>query len=217
MFKPQEGEYPVNLLRYLQVPVIDEEKQEQILFQILDDNFPENYLDMILMYFSLGHTPKEIEEALGMKRVNDKIGSFRRRIWRKPEWMQELSLEADLQQTQVVHPSDYYYGDGEAPEDEDPIDGLLISVGKHYHEDEGLLIRSLQKVVVDNALEALNARERLVIDYLFFQQLKMSEIAEKMGVTRSRIQQISAKALRKMKNKIELNTPGEMLLDILNF
>ena len=55
-----------------------------------------------------------------------------------------------------------------------------------------------------NAIQLLNPREADIIDHRFFEGESLHESGRRMGVTRERVRQIEAGALRKLKKVSEL-------------
>ncbi len=59
------------------------------------------------------------------------------------------------------------------------------------------------KSVIAQSIDELNENERAVISLYYYEELKLKDIARVLGVTQSRVSQIHAKALMKMKNKLK--------------
>lgn len=53
-----------------------------------------------------------------------------------------------------------------------------------------------------NSLSELNEKERLVVQYYYFEEMVLKEIGSKLGVSESRVCQIHSKALEKLKTKL---------------
>lgn len=59
------------------------------------------------------------------------------------------------------------------------------------------------KNVIAQSIDQLNDSERAVISLYYYEELKLKDIARVLGVTQSRVSQIHAKALLKMKTKLK--------------
>lgn len=59
------------------------------------------------------------------------------------------------------------------------------------------------KTVIANSIDRLNEKERLVISLYYYEELKLKDIAQILGLTQSRVSQIHANALRKMKHALQ--------------
>lgn len=77
---------------------------------------------------------------------------------------------------------------------------ITNSQGKGSPEPEILYIELKEKLV--EAIELLNEKERLVVTLYYYENLKLKEIAEILGVTESRVSQIHSASLIKMKHKL---------------
>jgi len=58
------------------------------------------------------------------------------------------------------------------------------------------------KLKLVEAIDLLNEKERLVVTLYYYENLKLKEIAEILGVTESRVSQIHSAAIIKMKNRL---------------
>ncbi len=67
--------------------------------------------------------------------------------------------------------------------------------------ESGLLQEELKQKLIE-AIDNLNEKERLVVSLYYYENLKLKEIAEVMGITESRVSQIHSAAIIKMKNKL---------------
>jgi RNA polymerase sigma factor for flagellar operon FliA len=76
----------------------------------------------------------------------------------------------------------------------------------HNQRDKGLpeseLLYDELKAKLTEAIEELNERERLVVTLYYYENLKLKEIAEVLGVTESRVSQIHSASIIKMKHRL---------------
>jgi RNA polymerase sigma factor for flagellar operon FliA len=83
--------------------------------------------------------------------------------------------------------------------EEDLLSLLMDEKGKHPFN---LLSLVELKKVLAQAIDDLSPKERTVISLYYFEELTLKEIGEVMGFTESRICQIHAKAILKLRQKI---------------
>ena len=57
-----------------------------------------------------------------------------------------------------------------------------------------------EHALLNEALRHLNDRKRLVLQLYFFEEMKLREIGETLGVTESRVCQIQSEALNQLKS-----------------
>nr|WP_236953947.1 MULTISPECIES: sigma-70 family RNA polymerase sigma factor [Burkholderiales] len=69
--------------------------------------------------------------------------------------------------------------------------------------------------IIQDALDSLTPREASVIRERFFSDSSLDEIAEKMEVTRERVRQIEAKALRKLRHKSRIPQELAGIADVI--
>jgi RNA polymerase sigma factor for flagellar operon FliA len=67
---------------------------------------------------------------------------------------------------------------------------------------DGRLERSEVKALLMDALEALPEKERLALSLYYYEELTMREVGEVLGVTESRVSQLHAKALLRLKSRL---------------
>lgn len=78
----------------------------------------------------------------------------------------------------------------------------LISETQNDGTPESELVRDELKSKLMEAIDMLNDKERLVVTLYYYEELKLKEIAEVIGVTESRVSQIHSAAIIKMKGKL---------------
>ncbi len=67
---------------------------------------------------------------------------------------------------------------------------------------EGVLLYAELKEKLAEAIDLLNEKERLVVTLYYYENLKLKEIAEVMGITESRVSQIHSASIVKMKKRL---------------
>ncbi|MCR5481621.1 MAG: FliA/WhiG family RNA polymerase sigma factor [Clostridia bacterium] len=67
---------------------------------------------------------------------------------------------------------------------------------------EGVLLYGELKEKLAEAIDLLNEKERLVVTLYYYENLKLKEIAEVMGITESRVSQIHSASIVKMKKRL---------------
>jgi len=80
------------------------------------------------------------------------------------------------------------------------IDVHLLQSNSHELHDTCKPDIKLLKTKIDEALNTLDAREQFVMHERFYKQKTYDEICKKLPLTRSRIQQIELRALRRLRN-----------------
>jgi len=78
--------------------------------------------------------------------------------------------------------------------------GEMVRCQKETPVEDLLQIESCTHL--QNGIEQLEERERMVIELYYYKGLKLREIGEEMGVTESRVCQIRAAAIRNLRKKI---------------
>ncbi|WP_272151829.1 sigma-70 family RNA polymerase sigma factor [Tenacibaculum aiptasiae] len=78
----------------------------------------------------------------------------------------------------------------------------IYSTGEISNSDKGLLLESL-RIEIRRALELLSSREAIIITFHYGlgenEPMSLTEIAEKINLTRERVRQIKEKAIRRLK------------------
>lgn len=78
----------------------------------------------------------------------------------------------------------------------------LIDNSKDWETPEQRILHGELKEKLIEAIDLLNERERLVISLYYYENLKLKEIAEVLGVTESRVSQIHSASILKMKHNL---------------
>ncbi len=82
------------------------------------------------------------------------------------------------------------------------ITAAEIVPGQGAEEIQGVLIREDETSAVREALARLPERDRLVMTLYYYEELKMHQIADILGVTESRISQIRSKVLKTLRSEV---------------
>lgn len=86
-------------------------------------------------------------------------------------------------------------------ESDGPTIGDLIA-GATGEEVENRITQSEEMEVMRDEILRLNERERIVLSLYYFEDLKLREIAEVLGLTESRVSQIRTKTLRTLRDRM---------------
>jgi len=96
----------------------------------------------------------------------------------------------------------------QAEEGEGPTIGELLAASSGTEVEDGL-IRDEEKAAMRREFLRLPERERVVLMLYYFDELKLREIAEVLGLTESRISQIRTKALKTLRARLKPHREGE--------
>ncbi len=86
-------------------------------------------------------------------------------------------------------------------ESDGPTIGDLLAGGTGTEVEDGITQQEEISVMREEILR-LNERERVVLSLYYFEDLKLREIAEVLGLTESRVSQIRTKALRTLRDRM---------------
>jgi RNA polymerase sigma factor for flagellar operon FliA len=79
----------------------------------------------------------------------------------------------------------------------------------HEHSIEDEINREQEKEILTQALTRLKEQERIVLTLYYFEELKLHEIADVLDLTESRVSQIRAKALTRLRGELShFRTPA---------
>lgn len=78
----------------------------------------------------------------------------------------------------------------------------LITEERSDDSPEATVLQDELKTKLAEAIDQLKEKERLVVSLYYYENLKLKEIAEVLGVTESRVSQIHSQAMIKMKNRL---------------
>ena len=126
--------------------------------------------------------------------VAEHLGIDRQTLWR---W------QADAES--AVHVSlDHSASDGDSPVA--PPEFLSVDPDLSAEED---LNREQEREILKSALRQLKDQERIVLTLYYFEELKLHEIADVLGLTESRVSQIRTKALGRLRSQLaSFRTPA---------
>jgi len=79
----------------------------------------------------------------------------------------------------------------------------LITEEKSDDSPESQMLYNELKEKLGEAVDQLKEKERLVVSLYYYENLKLKEIAEVLGVTESRVSQIHSQAMIKMRNRLK--------------
>jgi RNA polymerase sigma factor for flagellar operon FliA len=79
----------------------------------------------------------------------------------------------------------------------------LITEEKADDSPESKILLNELKMKLGEAIDQLKEKERLVVSLYYYENLKLKEIAEVLGVTESRVSQIHSQAMIKMRNRLK--------------
>ena len=82
------------------------------------------------------------------------------------------------------------------------IQTLDVSYDVDQQPEERIFKKELRSELIQ-AIDSLSERERLVVSLYYYEHLRLYEIAEVLGVSESRVCQLHAKAISKMKTRLE--------------
>ena len=79
----------------------------------------------------------------------------------------------------------------------------LITEERADDSPESTILMDELKSKLGEAIDQLKEKERLVVSLYYYENLKLKEIAEVLGVTESRVSQIHSQAMIKMRNRLK--------------
>jgi RNA polymerase sigma-B factor len=152
------------------------------------------------------HVPRSVKELrVRLARVLDTLSA---ELGRSPT-IEELAKAAGAEEEQVIEAleSDQAYTARSlsAPVDDESGGSLLELVG----EPEGGYAQVEEGALVQAGLEALDPRERRIVELRFFQGLTQSQIAAEIGISQMHVSRLLRSALQTMRGRIEGDLGGE--------
>jgi RNA polymerase sigma-B factor len=146
------------------------------------------------------HVPRGVKE-LGA-RLARLVDSMTVELGRSPT-IEELAKAADAEEDEVIEALEsvhaYSAQSLSAPFDEESPGGLADLVG----EDEQGYEQIEEGAVVEAGLEALDDRERRIVELRFFAGLTQSQIAAEIGISQMHVSRLLRHALQTMRGRIE--------------
>ena len=152
------------------------------------------------------HVPRRLKElSLRLSRTLDQLTT---ELGRSPT-IAELAAAAGVEEEDAIDALDsmnaYSTRSLHAPFDDDSDDSLSEKLG-----DEELGYAEVEDgAIVDAGLDALDERERQIVELRFFHELTQSQIASEIGISQMHVSRLLRRALATMRGRIEEGTPRE--------
>jgi RNA polymerase sigma-B factor len=152
------------------------------------------------------HVPRRLKElSLRLSRTLDQLTT---ELGRSPT-IAELAAAAGVEEEDAIDALDsmnaYSTRSLHAPFDDDSDDSLSEKLGT----DELGYAEVEDGAIVDAGLDALDARERQIVELRFFHELTQSQIASEIGISQMHVSRLLRRALATMRGRIEEGTPRE--------
>jgi RNA polymerase sigma-B factor len=152
------------------------------------------------------HVPRRLKElSLRLSRTLDLLTT---ELGRSPT-LAELAAAAGVEEEDAIDALDsmnaYSTRSLHAPFDDDSDDSLSEKLGT----DELGYAEVEDGAIVDAGLDALDARERQIVELRFFHELTQSQIASEIGISQMHVSRLLRRALATMRGRIEEGTPRE--------
>jgi RNA polymerase sigma factor for flagellar operon FliA len=108
-------------------------------------------------------------------------------------WRWESEIESSVQLS---------FDQGTGDQD-DPIPSPIRFLSSDANESADARVAKEQEVaLLRGAIQQLGQQERTVLTLYYFEELKLHQIAKVLGVTESRVSQICAKAIKRLREKL---------------
>jgi RNA polymerase sigma-B factor len=152
------------------------------------------------------HVPRRLKElSLRLSRTLDQLTT---ELGRSPT-IAELAAAAGVEEEEAIDALDsmnaYSTRSLHAPFDDDSDDSLSEKLGT----DELGYADVEDSAIVDAGLDALDDRERQIVELRFFHELTQSQIASEIGISQMHVSRLLRRALATMRGRIEEGTPRE--------
>jgi RNA polymerase sigma-B factor len=152
------------------------------------------------------HVPRRLKElSLRLSRTLDQLTT---ELGRSPT-LAELAAAAGVEEEDAIDALDsmnaYSTRSLHAPFDDDSDDSLSEKLGT----DELGYAEVEDGAIVDAGLDALDDRERQIVELRFFHELTQSQIASEIGISKMHVSRLLRRALATMRGRIEEGTPRE--------
>src|SRR5215510_6841894 len=146
------------------------------------------------------HVPRRLKElSLRLSRTLDQLTT---ELGRSPT-LAELAAAAGVEEEDAIDALDsmnaYSTRSLHAPFDDDSDDSLSEKLGT---EELGY-VEVEDGAIVDAGLEALDERERQIVELRFFHELTQSQIASEIGISQMHVSRLLRRALATMRGRIE--------------
>jgi RNA polymerase sigma-B factor len=152
------------------------------------------------------HVPRRLKElSLRLSRTLDQLTT---ELGRSPT-LAELAAAAGVEEEDAIDALDsmnaYSTRSLHAPFDDDSDDSLSEKLGA---EELGY-VEVEDGAIVEAGLEALDERERQIVELRFFHELTQSQIASEIGISQMHVSRLLRRALATMRGRIEEGTRRE--------
>jgi RNA polymerase sigma-B factor len=146
------------------------------------------------------HVPRRLKElSVRLSRVLDQLTT---ELGRSPT-IAELAEATGVEEEEVIDALEsahaYSTRSLQAPFDEDGDDNLFDRLG----DDEPGYVEVEDGSLVDAGLDALNERERRIVELRFFAEMTQSQIAAELGISQMHVSRLLRRALGIMRGRIE--------------
>ncbi len=146
------------------------------------------------------HVPRRLKElSLRLSRVLDQLTT---ELGRSPT-MTELAEAAGVDEEDAIDALDsmnaYATRSLQAPFDEGSEDSLVEKIGA----DEPGYVEVEDGSLIAAGLDALDERERQIIELRFFHEMTQSQIASEIGISQMHVSRLLRRALARMRGRIE--------------
>ena len=150
------------------------------------------------------HVPRRLKElSLRLSRTLDQLTT---ELGRSPT-LTELAAAAGVDEEEAIDALDsmnaYSTRSLHAPFDDDSDDSLSEKLGA----DEVGYAEVEDGTIVAAGLDALDERERQIVELRFFHELTQSQIASEVGISQMHVSRLLRRALATMRGRIEEGTP----------
>ncbi len=151
------------------------------------------------------HVPRSVKEL--NVRLGRLLDTLTAELGRSPT-IEELARAADAEEEEVIEALEsahaYSVRSLSAPFDDESAGGLSELVGEQERGYEQVE----EGVLVEAGLEALDARERRIVELRFFDGLTQSQIAAEIGISQMHVSRLLRRALQTMRGRIEEEWAG---------
>jgi RNA polymerase sigma-B factor len=146
------------------------------------------------------HVPRRLKElSVRLSRVLDQLTT---ELGRSPT-IAELAEATGVEEEEVIDALEsahaYSTRSLQAPFDEEGDDNLFDRLG----DDEPGYVEVEDGSLVDAGLDALNERERRIVELRFFAEMTQSQIAAELGISQMHVSRLLRRALGIMRGRIE--------------
>jgi RNA polymerase sigma-B factor len=146
------------------------------------------------------HVPRRLKElSVRLSRVLDQLTT---ELGRSPT-IAELAEATGVEEEEVIDALEsahaYSTRSLQAPFEEDGDDNLFDRLG----DDEPGYVEVEDGSLVDAGLDALDERERRIVELRFFAEMTQSQIAAELGISQMHVSRLLRRALGTMRGRIE--------------